>query len=92
MQAILSRYHGPGNVRGSRITAQCQAKRITVEYDDALNLDDNHRAAATKLILALGWHGHWCQGTIPSGDYVAVCAKWLNGLTEGFDVWEGMTL
>lgn len=55
MQAIRTRYHGPSNTRGSRISAQCEAGRIYVGYDHALNLDENHVAAATALRVKLGW-------------------------------------
>jgi len=55
MQAIRTRYHGPSNVRGSRISAQCEAGKIFVSYDHALDLHDNHAAAAKALQDKLGW-------------------------------------
>ena len=55
MQAIRTRYYGPTNTRGSRITASCEAGRLTVPYDHALDLDDNHKAAADALTAKLGW-------------------------------------
>ena len=54
-QAIRTRYHGPSNQRGSRVSAQCEAGRVYVEYDDALNLEANHKAACDKLAVKLGW-------------------------------------
>lgn len=59
MQAIETKYCGPSNVRGARLIARCKAKRIIVEWDHSLNIEDNHKAAAVRLMLALGWHGHW---------------------------------
>ena len=56
-QAIRTRYHGPTNIKGSRISAKCEAKTIFIEYDDALNIDENHIAAAAKLTMAMGWVG-----------------------------------
>ena len=55
MQAIRTKYHGPTNNRGSRISAQCEAGRIFVPYDYALNIDGNHKAACDALIKKLGW-------------------------------------
>lgn len=54
-QAIRTAYIGPGNVKGSRISASCDAKRIFVEYDDALNPEENHAAACEALCKKLGW-------------------------------------
>jgi hypothetical protein len=55
MQAIRTRYHGPTNSKGSRFSAQCEAGRIYVPYDYALNSDENHEAAAKALAKKLGW-------------------------------------
>jgi hypothetical protein len=55
MQAIRTRYHGPTNTRGSRISATCQAGRITVAYDHGLSESGNHRAAAMALREKLNW-------------------------------------
>lgn len=57
MQAIRTRYHGPGNVRGSRFSAQCEAGRIYVDCDYALDSDENHKRAAETLAAKLGWIG-----------------------------------
>jgi hypothetical protein len=55
MQAIRTRYHGPTNSRGSRISAKCEAGTVSVTYDDALNLAENHQAACEALLTKLGW-------------------------------------
>lgn len=55
MQAITTRYHGPTNTRGSRVSARCQAGRVTLNWDDALNQDQNHDRAALALARKLGW-------------------------------------
>ena len=39
-----------------------------IEWDDALNSDQNHSAAAYKLAHKLGWSGHWTGGGLPSPD------------------------
>lgn len=56
MQAIETKYHGPTNTKGSRISARCEAKRIYVGYDHSLDIDDNHKAAAKALRDAMGWN------------------------------------
>jgi hypothetical protein len=75
-QAILTKYHGPGNVRGSRISAEAAAGKIFVPYDHALDIDDNHKVAALALIRKFGWERRaqdgLAHGTLPSGDHVHV--------------------
>lgn len=62
MQAIRTKYHGPTNTKGSRISAQCEAGRIYVSYDYALNIEDNHKAACDALVKKLGWNtGHYAD-------------------------------
>ena len=56
-QSIVTTYRGPTNTKGSRIVARCEAKKITVPFDYALNVDDNHAAAAAALAAELGWAG-----------------------------------
>ena len=55
MQAITTRYHGPTNCRGSRISARAQAGRLSLPYDHALTLDGNHEAAAAALAGKFNW-------------------------------------
>ena len=54
-QAITTSYRGPTDTRGSRVVARCEAKRIAVEWDDALDSASNHAAAALQLMADLGW-------------------------------------
>lgn len=79
MQAIITKYIGPTNVRGSRVKATAQAGSVTLEWDDALNRDDNHMAAAKALATKLGWdYGEFIAGTLPDG-----CDVWvLNAKTS----------
>jgi hypothetical protein len=55
LQAIVTKYHGPTNVRGSRISARADAGRVIVSWDYGLNVGENHAAAARALIERLGW-------------------------------------
>jgi hypothetical protein len=65
MQAILTKYHGPTNTRGSRISAQCDAKLIFVPYDHAHDVFTNHLKAAKALAELLGWVGVYRGGSLP---------------------------
>jgi hypothetical protein len=72
LQAIETRYFGPGNTRGARVKAICQARSITVHWDHALNPEANHRAAAEKLMAVMGWSGRLVQGGLPGDGYCFV--------------------
>jgi hypothetical protein len=67
MQAITTKYIGPTNFRGSRVKATCQARSVTIDWDDGLNSDDNHDAAAQALAHKLDWNGKWFGGGLPGG-------------------------
>jgi hypothetical protein len=85
MQAIETKWHGPTDSNGSRITARCDAKRITVPYDHALDVAANHAAAARVLATRLGWSGRWVGGSTRDG-YAFVCG----GRGESFTVKAGV--
>lgn len=55
LQAIVTKYIGPSNVRGSRIKASAAVGSLTVSYSHALNAENNHRAAATALANKYEW-------------------------------------
>ena len=72
MQAIMTTFKGPTNHRGARIIARCQAKRITVPWDHALDVEGNHRAAARILAKQLGWPTRGMQsGGLPASSSYA---------------------
>jgi hypothetical protein len=74
-QAIATKYFGPGNVRGSRVKASCDAKSIWHEWDSALNPDGNHIAAAQKLASSLEWNGVWNGGCMANGYVFVMTAR-----------------
>jgi hypothetical protein len=49
MQAIVTKYYGPGNVQGSRVVAKCDAGRVSIPYRHELSGEEVHRAAAVAL-------------------------------------------
>ncbi len=69
MQTIETKYHGPSNVRGSRISATASGNkaRVILSYDHALNGDDNHKAAARALMDKLDWRGVYVGGHTKTG-------------------------
>jgi len=75
-QAIVTKYFGPGNVKGSRIKATASAGSVTIPYDHSLNTDANHAKAAEALARKFSWVGYWCGGGMPEGNgNVFVCVE-----------------
>ncbi len=59
MKAIMTKYHSATNTRGSRVSASDEDKnRVSLSWDDALNTDGNHDAAAVALCLKMKWTQH----------------------------------
>jgi len=76
MQAIITKYFGPTNSRGSRIKAQCAAGSITIDYPHELSGRACHAVAAKALLNKLNWtdptYGALMGGQLPNGDYAFV--------------------
>lgn len=80
MQAIVVKYLGPTNCRGSRYKATAQAGSITLEADPRLGLEANAKRAAAALREKLGWtdaesrnYGkEWIHGFLPDGAHVFI--------------------
>lgn len=67
-QAIVTKYHGPTNTRGSRISATTESGiRHYYPYQYELNSEGNHADAAQKMAEHMGWDGTWRGGAIPGG-------------------------
>lgn len=76
--AVISTYHGPTNYSGSRITvrrADGGGKRVTVDWNYALNSGENHAAAIRAYLELMGWGGRWSVGMTRTGA-VATWAGW----------------
>lgn len=67
-QAIVTKYIPCTNFRPSRVKAKCQAGSITLSWDHALDLIDNHAAAARALAARFGWSGRWEAGANAGND------------------------
>lgn len=55
MVAIVTKYHGPTDTRGSRISASATGHMVTVLWASDLDSEANHRAACKRLCDKLGW-------------------------------------
>ncbi len=64
-QAIVTKYIGPSNTKGSRIKARAAAGSLTVHLDSALNIENNHAKAAEALANKYKWRGNWFMGGMP---------------------------
>ena len=73
-QAIKTRYIGPTNSRGSRVVAECDAGKVTVSWDYALGVSDNHQAACRALMDKFGWTQPMAGGGYKDGSMFWVCA------------------
>jgi hypothetical protein len=75
MKAIVTKYHGPTNFKGSRITATDEdGNRITISYPHELSGEDVHRAAAQALCDKMKWTGQLVGGSLKNG-YVFVFGR-----------------
>ena len=87
MQAIIVKYLGPTNTKGSRLKATCERGSITIPYPHELSGSDCHRKAVASLIYRFvqedeekygtktfvnPWNKPFSIGQLPNGDYVAV--------------------
>ena len=80
MKAITTKYIGPTNYRGSRIKAVAEGgNSITLSYDDALNSDQNHLAAAVALRDKMNWKdsGKLLGGGTEKGYVFVFSNTWL---------------
>jgi len=73
MVAIVTRYHGPTNTKGTRYSASVQGYKVYVDIDHALDEEENHRQAAVKLCKKIGWdEDRFFGGSMASGDWAWV--------------------
>jgi len=77
-QAIETRYLSPTNHRGSRIVAtSASGHRLVQDWDHALNIENNHYAAAKALQAKLDWEPIVAGGSTKAG------FVWLVSTLEG---------
>jgi hypothetical protein len=75
-QAIVTKFLPPTNTLGARVKVTAQAGRMTVPWDYALGMEENHRDAALAFAAKQGWRTEGAVlGTLPSGGYVLVLSS-----------------
>jgi hypothetical protein len=80
MQAITTKYHGPTNTRGARITATSESGiKVTLPYPHELTGRECHDAAVRALCHKIGWTGQMVAGAIHGGGYAYVFLDYLPG-------------
>jgi len=65
-QAIVTKWLGPTNHRGSRVKATASAGSVAVGWDYSQGVEANHKRAAEALATRFGWSGLWIGGAIPN--------------------------
>ncbi len=83
MKSIRTKYHGPTNTKGSRISASDEdGNHISISYPYELSGEDVHRKAAVALCEKMGWKGRLVGGSLRDG-YVFVWDVATNKIEEG---------
>lgn len=73
MQAIRTKYHPATNLTRARVSATAEAGRVILSWNDALDTEKNHDAAALALCRKFDWRGSLAAGTVkgePGNVYV----------------------
>ena len=68
MDAIVTKYHGPTNNKGSRISAEGFGSRVMVPYRYNLDGAARHFEAVKALCAKVGVSGKFVAGWLPKGD------------------------
>ena len=72
MKAIITKYYGPTDTQGARVSASDEdGNRATISYPYELSGEAVHRAAADALCSKMGWSGRLAGGSLKNG-YVFV--------------------
>ena len=71
-RAILIKFLGATNTKGTRIKASVVSSSVTVPLDYGAGQEQRIRQAVDSLLDKLEWSGEYIIGVLPSGDYVAV--------------------
>lgn len=65
MKAIVTKFHGPTNYKGSRYSAtDSDGNRVMLSADHALAPEGNHDRAALALCRKMRWEGTLVRGSI----------------------------
>lgn len=68
MKAIFTKYHGPTNYKGARISASdSDGNRVTISYPYELSGEAVHRKVADALCAKMNWTGKMVAGGTRTG-------------------------
>ena len=68
MKAIVTKYHGPTNTRGARVSASDEdGNRVSISYPYELSGEAVHRAACDVLCQKMSWSGELVGGSLKTG-------------------------
>lgn len=86
MKAIRTRYVGPTNTRGSRITAtDADGNRVSISYPHQLNSDQAHELAAYTLMRKMRWECELVGGGF-NNDEFWVMLPHVRGARHGWEI------
>ena len=77
MQAIRTKFYGPGNTRGARVQAKCEARTVYVPWDYELGIEGNHKAACEALLRRMQWHAPHGQYSPMIGGQFGAARYWV---------------
>ena len=85
MQAIVTKYLPPTNHRGARVKVIASTRAVTIPWDYALDVPENHASAVRIVINRWGWSGHWAGGELPNatGYAFVLAGRDAHALTVG---------
>ncbi len=74
-QSIQTKYQGPTTYKPAKIIAWAKAGKLYHDWSEHLSPEQNHEAAALRLLIKLGWDNPGptetltlVGGTLPNGD------------------------
>lgn len=69
MKALVTRYHGPTNTKGARISVRAEGcKPVFYSFDYAAKDEGGRFDAAQSYADAMGWGKVISRGAMPNGD------------------------
>lgn len=82
-QAIITKFLPATNHRGSRLKVTAYAGSITIPWDHALDVYENHNRAAKAFAIKFKWFGCWYVGSMPDDSgYCYVLGNLVPGPAE----------
>ena len=84
-QAIQTKFLGPTNTLGARVKETTESGfTVTVDWDHARCVEENHAAAAEALARKLEWNGQWIGGALPGSGYAFVSDRGWDEMPDKF--------